>query len=406
MVNCVKCSAEIPINGAMFCPFCGATQTQEPEQTKERTRTPKARGNGQGTAFKRGNTWTASVTVGWKLPEDPSKPKIPVKRTKGGFRTKKEAIAYCPQLMLTGNNVKHMTLEETYLKWKELYEPRIVKSTMVCYVSAYKHFKPLHGLDMRMITSDDLQKCMDECPSGHRTHQNMKCVAGLIWGYAFDQNIVDKDITDNLYIGKGQSVQRDPITEKEVAAIKECIGKVRYADYIYSLCWLGFRPGEMLELKKEMLFSTVIEDEDTKEEKTVWYFVNGKKTDAGKDRIVVIPDQILDIVLARKDVEGTDLLFPQYKYSKKTPPEFNGYKQMSHEYFNKHCFKPLMKSLGFDGNKVPYCARHTYADKLKDADGTDKDKAALIGHSKYLFTQKKYQSSDIPDLVAVVDSMK
>lgn len=401
-MNCRKCSAEITAAGAVFCPFCGAKQVLAQDTGRKR----KSRGNGQGSVYKRGKTWTASVTVGWKLPKTKGKRKSPVKKTKGGFATKREAMEYLPLLRRNGNAVKHMTMEETYLAWKEYYTPRVVESTMGCYTAAYKHFASLHGILMENITADDLQKCMDECKPGHRTHQNMKCFAGLLWGYAFDQNIVQKDVTDNLYIGKGQSTQRDPITRDEVKAIRGCIGNVLYADYIYALCWLGFRPGEMLELRKDMLFSENIPDEETGGEKTVWYFINGKKTAAGKDRIVVIPDPILDIVLKRKDVEGTDLLFPMYKYNRKKPPEFKGFKQMSDEYFNKSVFKPLMKSLGFDGAKVPYCARHTYADKLKDADGTDKDKASLIGHSKYLFTQERYQSTAIQDLKAVVDSMK
>ena len=52
----------------------------------------KVRGNGQGTAFRRGSTWTACVTIDWIQPSDPSKPKKPLRKTKGGFATKKEAI--------------------------------------------------------------------------------------------------------------------------------------------------------------------------------------------------------------------------------------------------------------------------------------------------------------------------
>ena len=149
------------------------------------------------------------MTVGWKLPKEAGKRKIPVKKTKGGFATKKEAAEYLPKLKLPGNAIKHKTMEETYLAWREIYESRIVPSTMGCYAAAYKHFAPLHGILMEKITSDDLQRCMDNCKAGHRTHQNMKCVAGLLWGYAFDQNIVQKDVTENLFIGRGTSVQRD-----------------------------------------------------------------------------------------------------------------------------------------------------------------------------------------------------
>ena len=272
---------------------------------------PKSRGNGQGTAFKRGQTWTACVVVGWKLPDDPSKPKVPVRRTKGGFKSKKDAINYCPKLLIKGNEIRHMTMQELWNEWSEMYEPRIVPSTMGCYKYAYNHFSPLHGTYMDQISSGDLQACMDACKAGHRTHQNMKCVAGLLWGYAFDHNVVNKDITDNLYIGKGSSIQRDPIDAHEVEAIHGSIGKYRYAEYIYCLCYLGFRPGEMLELKKDMLHCAMVETE--KEKQTpIWYFVNGKKTPAGKDRVVIVPDQILEIVLDRMFVPGTDFVFPMY----------------------------------------------------------------------------------------------
>ena len=131
MPNCIKCSELIPIGNALYCPFCGASQVVKEKPKEKPGRAPKARGNGQGTAFKRGNTWTASVTVGWKYPNgDITKPKYPVKKTKGGFKSKKEAIEYCPQLRLQGNNIKHMTLEETYNAWKKMYESRIVPSTM------------------------------------------------------------------------------------------------------------------------------------------------------------------------------------------------------------------------------------------------------------------------------------
>ena len=64
----------------------------------------------------------------------------------------------------------------------------------------------------------------------------------------------------------------------------------------------------------------------------------------------------------------------------------------------------MMERLGIAEGKVPYGARHTYADKLKNASGSDKDKAALIGHSNYLFTQDKYQSTHLKDLYNLVNS--
>ena len=58
----------------------------------------KSRGNGTGTAFKRGDTYTARIVVGWKIGGDPPH-KLPVYKSKGGFKTKKEAHNYCSSLM-------------------------------------------------------------------------------------------------------------------------------------------------------------------------------------------------------------------------------------------------------------------------------------------------------------------
>lgn len=362
---------------------------------------PKSRGNGQGTAIlaKNKKSWIAIVTVGKKLVDGKF---YTVRKKKSGFPTKKAALAYCPKLLSEGqiDPAAKYTLQEVYEMWEEFYEDRVGASTMDDYKYAYKHFKPYHSIYIRSITPENLQECLDKCKSGKRTHQNMKVTAGLIWRYAVDHKIVDRDITRNLFIGRHESVKRDPLTDEEVEMFKSEIGKTRYAEYIYALCYLGFRPGELLKLHKDDLHEQEIDG------KKVYYLVGGGKTQAGRDRIVVIPPQILDIVLARKKVEGTDFLFPQYVYSRKKPYNFVGFKQMSDEYLRDSVFKKLAKKFGMDEKKVPYCARHTYADKLDEAAGSDKSKAKLIGHKDYKFTEYKYQSTQIAALNEVAESIK
>lgn len=366
---------------------------------EEKKRKPKTRGNGTGTAYKKGNTWVAQVTIGWKISDDPSKPRYPVKRRKGGFASKRDALNACASLMLSGNDRVRMTMQQVWDAWNKMYEPRIVPSTMAGYKAAYKHFHTLHGTYMDMISADDLQECMDKCKAGKRTHQVMKVIAGLLWGYAVDKNVIDKDVTDNLFTGHGKSIQRDAITKDEVETIRKAIGRERYAEYVYCLCYLGFRPGEMLELKKDQLCFM----------DNTWFFVAGKKTSAGKDRIVVIPKQIIQYVLDRLWIPGTDLLFPMYEFSRKKKDEQQKlvrFKPMTDNYFRELVFKPMMARLGIAEGKVPYCARHTYSDKLKRAKGSDKAKAQLIGHTDYNFTINQYQSSDLGDYVEVVDSFE
>ena len=357
----------------------------------------KSRGNGQGSVYrsKDGRTWTAQAVVGYRVPTKEGGQPIPVKRRKSGFKTKAEAMAYLPRLKTLQPLSPDATLKSVYDAWEAMYSPRIVPSTMVCYRAAFGHFQKLHPVYIRKISAADLQQCMDDCPSGKRTNENMKCVAGLLWAYAMDCNLVEKNITENLYIGKHKTVKRRPLTETEINQIRSAIGKERYAEYIYCLCYLGFRPGEFLALRKSD-FVTV---------DGIDFLIGGGKTEAGTDRTVIIPPQILDFVRERLFVPGTDLLFPQYVF-RRNHDELLSMKPMSHAYFREDVFKPILTRLGLDATKTPYSARHSYSDKLKHATGDDKTKADLMGHTDYAFTRQNYQSTDLDELLDVATSME
>lgn len=353
----------------------------------------KTRGNGQGSVYKpKGSPyWTAQYVVGWKA-NKAGTGLVPVKKTKGGFALKKDAVLFMDQLKSL-SKTKRVTLQQLYDSWEPFYSPRVGKSAMGNYSAAFKHFAPLHPVYIDLITAADLQQCMDDCPAGKRTHENMKCIAGLLWHYAYDHEYIDRDITKNLYIGKGETTQREPITESELKIIKAAIGKERYADYVYAHCFLGFRPGEFLALKKS----------DVRTVSGQLVITGGSKTDAGRDRSVPVPPPIREIIDARLAQPGTDYLFPRAVYRK---DEFVCWKPMSHDYYNKHIFKPMMKKLNIAEGKVPYCARHTYADKLKNAKGDDAAKAKLIGHTDYAFTQAVYQSVTPKDLKTIAKSLR
>lgn len=362
---------------------------------------PKSRGNKQGSIYYRSNRkcWEIQITVGWQKPKKEGGHLIPKKKRYSGYKTKKEAIAALNKFLNGENPVEDKsTLDEIFMKWKAFYAPRVKEKTMKGYEQAYNHFNELKYRRIATITAPELQSCMDSCTAGKRTHQLMKVTAGLIWAYAIDLDIVPKDVTANLYIGKHKTTKRQPLSQDDINAIKSLVGTVQYAEYIYALCYLGYRPGEFLEIKKDQVKCETIDNEE------VYYIVEGIKTEAGEDRIVVVPKQILAIIKERLSVEGTEYLFPMYRYRIHTD-QFIGFKKMSTNYFNESVFKPITDQLGIIG-KVPYSARHTYANKLKKAEGDDKDKASLIGHTSLNFTRQQYMSSELEDLKAVVDTIK
>ena len=86
---CRKCKKEIP-EGSAFCCWCGTKQTA--------VRPPvKTRGNGTGTVYKRGKTWEIQVTLGFRYDAETGKLKR-IARTKGGFKTKTDALNYVQTL--------------------------------------------------------------------------------------------------------------------------------------------------------------------------------------------------------------------------------------------------------------------------------------------------------------------
>ena len=391
---CPKCKTQ-SVADAIFCHQCGKKLV-----TVNKRRT-KSRGNGTGCAYYDPvhRYWVAQVVVDRRVPEDKTKQMIPVKKTKSGFRRREDALAYCAKLKDTKPTVPTVTLKEVFDDWDKWYEPRVDPSTMAGYRAAFRYYGSLYTKRITEITAGDLQKCMDDCPKGKRTHQNMKVVAGLVWKYARDQHIVSQIESENLYTGKGKSKKREALTDIEQEKIRKAIGSERYAEYIYCLIYLGYRPGEMLELRKDQVI----------EHKGRLFLIEGKKTEAGRGRAVPVHQKINDIIRDRLFVPGTDLIFPQYVFTrqkKDRDPQLIEFKEMTDNYFREMVFKPMMARLGIAEGKVPYGARHTFSNKLKAAEGDERDKAALIGHSDYTFTQTKYQSTDLDELAAVMDSIK
>lgn len=366
---CRKCSQDLQ-PGWLTCPWCATSVTQT---KKKKTR----RGNGTGGVYKRGDTWTARVTAGWHIVEGVN---VPIRKTKGGFKTKTEALKYIATLQDNPLVPKSgETFEQMYTRWVDFYAPRVKESSMACYKSAFKHFDKVKHRRLVELTVAELQACMDACPRGRSTRDDMRSVCSLVFKFAEANGIDVKNPAQHLYCGGVQKGTREPITMDELERIRRSVGVVPFADMVYALCYLGYRPTELLILKKS--------DYDPVRR----CFRGGIKTEAGKNRIVTISPKIQPIIDELMTHEG-EYVFSVY-------PD----KPMSEAYFREHCFKPCMEALGIKG-RTPYSCRHTFANLLKAVQGSDTDKAALIGHSDASMT-KYYQSADYQSLRAITDKL-
>lgn len=380
MEKCRKCHAELP-DAARFCPACGTKQ--------DISRKPKSRGNGTGSVYKLPNgTWIAIKVLRREIDEQGKSHRVTV--SKSGFRTKKEALLYLPNLnqQTKQEKQKSITFKQLYDKWEPTHKKS--KSTMDCYRAAMKHFLPVWNEPMVEITVDDLQECMDDV-SGKRTQENMKAVCGLLYKYAIPRNMATLNMGQYLVVNGTAGIGKEGLPLDALETLKKNVQNVPYADYIVAQCYLGFRPSELLDL-----------DAGSYDKKRK-AFTGGAKTEAGKNRIVTVSPKIQPIIdrLTANKIAG---------------PIFcaeNGSRMVIEEYRSK--FYQALEACGIDNPIIevngvkrrkytPHSCRHTFSTLMKSVQAPDKDKLALIGHTSTEML-RHYQDVDIEGLRRITDAI-
>lgn len=375
-MECIKCGKGIP-DAAPYCCWCGKKQ-----QTKN-TRKNTKRGNGTGSVYRNGDKWVAAITKGYRI-EGNKKKRIVVKKC--GLKTKKEAIEYLATLAGRPQREKDITWRALYELWLPTH--RAGKSTMDCYKSAEKYFAPLEFWKLKEIEIDDLQECLDDCPKGRRTKENMKALCGLMYKYAIPRGYAPLNLAQYLIMSGDHSEERESFNAEQLEAIRAACGKVPYANYIYCMCYLGFRPSEFLALD--------VSNYDANE-KTI---TGGAKTEAGKNRIVPISKKIQSIISELAKGRSVGALF--------CDSEGNAF---SYDKFRTAYFYPAIDAIGIDNPIIngkhkysPHTCRHTFATLMKRINAPDKDKMKLIGHASAEML-RYYQDVNIEDLKKIINSI-
>ena len=378
-MKCRKCKAEVP-DGSKFCNMCGARLTIE--------RKTKSRGNGTGSVYKRGSNWTVVIVEGYITDADG---KIHRKtRSKAGFKTKKEAIEYIPILKRTpASKAKNASFTQMYEAWLPTH--RAGKNTINCYKSAYKYFEAVYHLNLRDIEIEDLQECIDDCPHGRRTKENMRALCGLIYKYAIPRHYAELNYGQYLIVN-GEHGSRPGLPDNALPKLSAHVNDVFGASYVLCQCYLGYRPTELVAVDA----AQYIRSERA--------FTNGIKTAAGIDRTVTVSPKIQPYI---------DALLPPEKTSGAVFVDRDG-KPYTYERY-KTLFYNVLEACGInnptyerDGKTfytyTPHSCRHTFATLMKRVKGADKDKLELIGHTSDEML-RYYQDVNYADLRKITDAL-
>lgn len=378
MGKCRKCRADLPPR-AKFCPTCGAKQDAQ-QNTKNR-------GNGQGSVYQLPNKkWIAIKTLGYTVDEAGKMHRQTC--SKSGFRTKKEALEALPTLTPAPKK-QAVTFAELYEKWLPTH--RAGKSTIDCYKAAYKYFAPVQPMAFAEITIDDLQECVDDCPHGKRTRENMKALCGLLYKYAIPRHLCALNLGKYLIVGGGDTAARNALPDEAVAALEANAGTVPGADYVLCQCYLGFRPSEFLALDAR--------NYDRKEQA----FTGGAKTDAGRDRVVTVSPKIQPIIdrLTRDKIAGAVFCGKDGRQM-----GIAAYRAMFYAALEGCGIEnPVEEQNGVKRRRyTPHSCRHTFATMMKRVSGSDKDKLELMGHTSSEML-RHYQDVNFEDLRRVTDAI-
>lgn len=334
---CTKCSAQIPIENAVYCPFCAAQLTpQLPTEKESSGRRPKSRGNSQGSVYRRGNSWVASVTVGWRVPADPSKPRYPLKRTKA-FKTKREAVDAIPSLKIEKPKITPK-LSYYWDSYKATGYKNLSDSAQTKYRIAWeKRLTPVQNTQVDALTVKVLQSTIDEKCSSFDTAKDCKNLLSNLFRIAAADGYVSKDIPSLLRLPEHEEKEREVFTEEEQKKLWACYenGNMDCAIPLFML-YSGAMPGETMHLRTDMI--------DLERRIIVGA---GMKTKVRRETPIVIADclvPVLEDLIAHARPDG--FLWIQSK---------DDFYQM---------FNNALTAAGIDRKLTPYCCRHSFATAL------------------------------------------
>lgn len=282
-MECIKCKKSIP-EDALFCPYCGKKQISE-------KRHGRTRANGTGTAYKRGNTWTGRA-AGYSYVETDSDGYSHVVRrrpTKGGFRTKKEALEWA-SIQQPIEKKEAPTLLSLWLGWSKNDMEKLSKDKQSAYKKARERLESIIARKIDSLTLDDLQNVINANAKSYYTAKDMKNLLSHLYKRAMANGGANGWVTVNLsrYITLPDLVEKEPepFTESEVNTMWEAWNNGNiFVGFLLLMIYTSMMPGELLSCQKNMINYERHE-----------IYGCGRKTKKRKDTPIVFPEFISSVL--------------------------------------------------------------------------------------------------------------
>lgn len=207
---------------------------------------PKSRGNGQGSVYKRGKTWVAQVVIGWNGAS-------PVKRRKGGFEAKRDAINYLSTLREQIDPIKKpLKLIDYWNQYQKNDFLLLSKSKQTSYRVAWKKLTPLYYRTINKISVQELRDTVNQsCPT-HYTAKDCRDLLTNIYRVAAADGCADRELPSYIILPDLDESERVPFTvDEQVALWKLYESGDMDAAIPLLMIYTGAMPGEVRDTKVE-----------------------------------------------------------------------------------------------------------------------------------------------------------
>lgn len=242
MLQCPKCKAELA-DGSRFCHICGTPLQGNPRPSRRR-------GNGEGSVYKRGSTWTAAVVLGYRLDENGKAQ--PVRRKQGGYRTKKEALAALPELRQEKRRTCP-TLGDLWRQFQQGKYKKLSESRQEKYRIAWPKLSALEFTPIDQLTTADLQSAVDQAKTFYPA-RDIRDLLSILYQLAMPDGFVPTNLADFLVLPDLNAKQQEAFADAEIQKLWTHYGDGNWwTGYILLMCYTGMMPGELLTATKVMV---------------------------------------------------------------------------------------------------------------------------------------------------------
>ena len=356
------------------------------------------RENGSGSVYKRSDLkrrpWVAAAPAEITIDEETRK--LCTKQIViGYYETAQEAKDAIEEYRRHPTTKFNITLDELHNEWMPIWYAGKSKKLCSGYDSSWSHLAPLYDKKVREIRTAEMQAIINNLqkernakrynrevtlpPMTYSGLSKIKILLGLLYKYAVQNDIVSKNYAEFIILPKKEKSSKDCFTDLELEKIKQAVGIVPYADWIYVMCSTGFRISEFLSLTPGSL--RVVDG--------VKVLIGGIKTDAGKNRIIPISASIERIIDRQVEVNGKTLF---------CRPDGS---PMPTKYFRDKHYRPALEQIGVR-LLTPHATRRRFSTSLSAAGVREEDIVALMGHTDFSVDINHYISQSAKTLLEAI----